>query len=251
MHVVCATMTLRPLRAVEERVSMTTEQTIKMPAWSYSSVKLFETCPRKYEAERITKEVKFTDSEVTIYGKALHLAAEEYIRDGKPIPERFKFIEGALAKLSDIPGEKHCELKFGIAKRAGRLEACDFFAVDVWFRGVADLLIISGDTARVIDYKTNKSAKYADTRQLALMAACVFLNYPEVKTVKSGLLFVVCNAFIKENYTFERRFDIFAELDSSLMQLAAAYETAVWNPKPNGLCKQWCEALSCPHNGKN
>lgn len=224
---------------------------MSLPAWSYSSAKLFETCPRKYEAERITKEVKFTETEATRYGTAFHLAAEEYIRDDKPIPEKFEFAAPALTRLKNLPGEKHCEIKFGIAKRDGRLVACDFYAEDVWFRGVADLLIIEGDTARVIDYKTSKSAKYADTRQLALMAACVFLNYPEVKYVKSGLLFVVCNAFVKENYTFERRFDIFGKMNDLLTRREVAYNTGVFNANPNGLCSKWCEALSCPHNGKH
>ena len=221
------------------------------PAWSYSSITLFKTCPRKYEAEKITKEVKFTDSEATIYGKELHLAAEEFIRDGKPIPQRFKFIEPALQKLKDLPGQKLCEQKFGIARRDGRLEPCDFFDKDVWFRGIADLIIINGEEARIIDYKTGKSAKYADTKQLALMAACVFLNYPEVKVVKAGLLFVVCNAFPKETYVFERRFAIFGELNELLTRRDAAYETGVFNPTPNGLCKKWCDVLSCPHNGKH
>jgi hypothetical protein len=221
-----------------------------IPAWSYSSISTYITCPKKYEGEKVTKEVKFTDSEATIYGKDLHLAAEEYIRDGKPIPTQFKFIQPLLDKLNAYPGEKHCELKVGIARRDGKLEACDFFAPDVWFRGVADLVIINGDTARILDYKTGKSAKYADTKQLALMAAAVFLMYPEVKSIKAGLLFVVCNSFVKEDYTFERRFDIFAKLDAPLRQLEASYETNVWNPKPNGLCKKWCDVLSCPHNGK-
>ena len=221
-----------------------------IPAWSYSSISTYITCPKKYEAEKVTKEVKFTDSEATIYGKDLHLAAEEYIRDGKAIPAQFSFIQPMLDKLKAMPGDKHCEMKVGIARRNGRLEACDFFAPDVWFRGVADLVIVNGDTARIIDYKTGKSAKYADTKQLALMAAAVFLMFPEVKHIKAGLLFVVSKNFIKEDYTFERRFDIFATLDAPLRQLEASYETNVWNPKPNGLCKKWCDALSCPHNGK-
>ena len=38
------------------------------PAWSFSSLKLFQTCPKKYEAEKVTKEVKFTETEATLYG---------------------------------------------------------------------------------------------------------------------------------------------------------------------------------------
>lgn len=224
---------------------------MSIPAWSYSSISTYITCPRKYYAEKVSKEVPFTDTEATLYGKELHLAAEEFIRDGKPIPPQFAYIQPMLDKLVALPGDKYCELKVGIAKQDGRLVACDFFASDVWFRGVADLVIIDGENARIVDYKTGKNAKYADTKQLALMAAAVFLKYPEVKHIKAGLLFVVAKEFIKEEYTFERRFDIFASLDAPLQQLAMSYETGVWNAKPNGLCKQWCGAVLCVHNGKN
>ena len=224
---------------------------MSLPAWSFSSIKLFETCAKKYEAERITKEVKYTDNESTLYGKDLHLAAEEFIRDDKPIPDRFKFISGMLEKLKSLPGDKYCEKKFGIKSVNDVLEPCDFFDKEVWFRGVADLLIINGESARVIDYKTNKDAKYADTRQLALLAACVFLEYPEVKEIKGALIFVVCNALVKQEYTFERRFDIFGALTPLLARREAAYESGVFNANPNGLCRKYCGVLSCIHNGSH
>jgi len=220
-------------------------------AWSYSGIKLFETCPKKYEAEKITKEVKFTDSEATLYGKALHLAAEEYIRDGKELPGQFAFIKPYLDKLVAIPGEKHCELKLGVKKDDGRLVACDFFDSSVWFRGIADLVIIDGAKGWIVDYKTGKSAKYADTRQLALMAAALFLKYPELEKIKTSLLFVVSKEFIRAEYEAERGLDIFGELADLLTQREVSYNTGVWNPRPNGLCRRFCEVLSCAHNGRN
>ena len=222
---------------------------MKIPAWSYSSIKTFETCPRKYQAEKVTKEVPFTDSEATIYGKELHLAAEEYIRDGKPIDPRFGFIQPYLDKLLDIPGQKHCEMKLGVKKQNGRLKACDFFDSDVWFRGVADLVIIDDTLGWVVDYKSGKSAKYADTRQLALMAAALFLKYPELERVKASLLFVVSKEFVKDKYEKEYGLSIFSELNGLLTAREAAYYNDVWNPRPNGLCRQWCAVKSCPHSG--
>lgn len=222
---------------------------MKIPPWSYSSIKLFETCPRKYEGERVTKEVPFTESEATIYGTELHLAAEEYIRDGKPIDPRFGFIQSYLDKLVDYPGTKHCEMKLGVKKKDGRLEACDFFDSEVWFRGVADLVIIDGNRAWVLDYKTGKSAKYADTRQLALMAAALFLKFEELEKIKTSLLFVVSKEFIRENFHRDFGLSIFSELDGLLTHRETAYNTNTWNPRPNGLCKKWCKVMSCPHNG--
>lgn len=220
-------------------------------AWSYSSLTTYIKCPRKYQAEKITREVPREDTEATIYGKAAHLAAEEYIRDGKPIPPQFAYIQPMLDKLAALPGEKYCELEMGITIKDGKFEACAFDAEEAWFRGIADLVIINGSECRTVDYKTSKTANYADTKQLALMAACIFLKFPEVEVVKGGLLFVVAKAFVKAEYKRARRFDIFADLDGTLRQLETSRETNVWNTIPSGLCKKHCGVLSCAHNGRN
>lgn len=221
------------------------------PAWSYSSIKTFDTCPKKYEGERVTKEVTFTDNEHTLYGKSLHTAAEEYVRDGKELDLKFTYIKGYLDRLISLPGEKFCELKLGLKKQDGKLVECDFFDKDVWFRGVADLVIKNNTQAFVIDYKTSKNAKYADLKQLALMSACLFVKHPELERIKAGLLFVACGEFIRGEYTRDRGLDIFAELHPLLEQRAIAYNTGVFNAKPNGLCRRYCGVTSCPHHGGN
>jgi hypothetical protein len=111
------------------------------------------------------------------------------------------------------------------------------------------LVIIDGDRAWVVDYKTGKSAKYADTRQLALMAAALFLKYPEIKKIKTSLLFVVSKEFIKEDFTVDFGLSIFSELNGLLAAREKSYNTDIWNPRPNGLCKKWCAVTACPHSG--
>ena len=142
----------------------------------------------------------------------------------KPIDPRFAFIQPYLDKLKAIEGIKYCEQKLGVKRVDGRLVACDFFDPDVWFRGVADLVILSGDIGFVVDYKSGKNAKYADTRQLALMAAAMFLKYPGLKKIKGSLLFVVSKEFIKDKYEKEYGLSIFSELSGLLTARETAYE---------------------------
>jgi hypothetical protein len=223
---------------------------VKIPAWSYSSIKLFETCPRKYQAERVTKEVAYTDTDATIFGKEVHKCAEDFLNGTiSSVPPKFSFIQPYLSRLQAYPGEKHCEMELGVKKVDGRLEACGFKDPDVWFRGIADLVIINGDMGWIVDYKTGKSAKYADTRQLALMAAALFLKFPQLKKLKASLLFVVSKDFIKEDFQAEFGLSIFSELNGLLTHRETAYNTDTWNPRPNGLCRKWCSVKSCPHNG--
>jgi PD-(D/E)XK nuclease superfamily len=135
---------------------------LKPPAWSYSSITLFDQCPKKYFHLRVAKDTKEPESDAMMYGKDVHLAAENYIKDGTPIPEKYAYLKPMLEKLNTIDGEKLCEYKMGLKKENGRLVACDFFAKDVWYRGVADLIILNHDKqeARVIDYKTGKSSAF-------------------------------------------------------------------------------------------
>jgi len=224
-----------------------------MTAWSYSSITLFEQCPKKYYHLRIAKDIKEPESDAMNYGKDLHLAAEEHIRDGKPLPEKYAYIQELLDKLKDIKGEKLCENKLAVKiVDGGKLAPCDFFDKQVWYRGIADLIILDRENqeARIIDYKTGKSAKYADTKQLKLLAACVFTHYPEIKVIKAGLLFVVSKEFIKEEYTTHHRLAYFEQFKPLVNQLDACIANGVWNPKRNFTCSKWCPVTSCAHNGE-
>lgn len=218
--------------------------------WSYSGIKTYDTCPRKYQAEKVTKEVPFKDTTATLYGKEIHTVCEEYIRDDKEIPEKHSYLRPYLERLKAIPGEKHCEIKVGVKKEDGRLVACDYGDSSVWFRGICDLAILNGSKGYIVDYKTSKNARYADMRQLYLMAAALFLKFPELEKIKLMLLFVVSKETVREEVTVERGLDIFANLHGILEQREASYQNDIWNPKPNGLCKNWC-SVQCPHNGQS
>ena len=75
-----------------------------MTTWSYSSLKTFEQCPKKYFHLRVVKDVKDEGSEATIYGQEVHKAAENYIKLGTAVPERFAYLRGTLEALNKIEG---------------------------------------------------------------------------------------------------------------------------------------------------
>jgi hypothetical protein len=55
--------------------------------WSYSSISLFKQCPRKYHHLRILKDVVDPVTSYLMYGSDAHKAAEDYGRDGVPLPK--------------------------------------------------------------------------------------------------------------------------------------------------------------------
>jgi len=214
--------------------------------WSYSGISLFKQCPKKYYRLKILKDIVEPPQDHLLYGTAVHLAAEEYVRNGTPIPAKYGFIKEQLDKLIQIKGTKYCEYEMGLTRE---FEPCAFDAKDVWWRGIADLIIIDGDKAYLVDYKTSKSAKYADTGQLELLSLALFKHFPEVKRVKAGLLFVVAKDFVKAEYTNESGKGWVKWLQDT-HRLETALLTNVWNEKPNFTCRGYCPVLDCLHNGK-
>lgn len=215
--------------------------------WSYSSIKTFDQCPKKYYHLRVLKDVKDEGSEATSYGQELHKAAEDFMVSGTPIPPKFGFINDVVESIKNIPGEKHCELRLGVRKTETGYEPCKFFDTDVWWRGVADVVILQGDLAFSIDYKSSKNAKYADLKQLDIVAAALFTHFPQIKRIKSALAFVVSNEFVRKEHTAELRDSYFATFTPELDRLVVAQETGVWNTNTGPLCR-YCPVTSCEHN---
>ena len=216
--------------------------------WSFSKIKAFEQCPKQFYHMRIAKDYVESETEAMLYGTAFHQAAEEYIRDGTPMPAKFDYAVGALDSLKSKQGNKLCEYKLGVTKD---LEPCGFTDEGVWFRGIAALIILDDDVAWVVDYKTGKSARYADKGQLELMALVVFKHFPQVEKVKAGLLFVVSKNLIKDVYTKEQVPALWEKWLADYSKLEQAFKNDMWNPKPSGLCRRHCAVTECAHNGRN
>ena len=215
--------------------------------WSYSSLKTFEQCPKKYYHLRIAKDVKDEGSKATLYGQELHKAAEDFLKKDKELSPKFKFIQETVDAIKSIPGDKHCEMKLGVKQTGAGYEPCGFFDKNVWWRGVADVVITQDTLAFSIDYKTSKNAKYADLKQLDVVAAALFTHFPQITKIKSALAFVVSNEFIHKEHFAEKRDSYFESFNPLLDRLANAEETGVWNPNTGPLCR-FCPVTTCEHN---
>jgi CRISPR/Cas system-associated exonuclease Cas4 (RecB family) len=215
-------------------------------AHSYSSVKDFEGCPRRYHEVRILKKFKSKDTEATMYGTAVHKAFEERIRDNKPLPEHLAHYAPFVEPLAKATGEIRCEERMAIR---ANFTPCEFFDKDVWFRGIPDYLSLNRDrgVARVVDYKTGKSSRYADIAQLELMAAMVMIHHPEIDLVKGALLFVVAGDIIKSEFPRSGLATILSKWAGRADAIEQAVVVGVWNPRSSALCK-FCPVSTCEYH---
>jgi CRISPR/Cas system-associated exonuclease Cas4 (RecB family) len=213
--------------------------------WSYSSLKEYINCPKQYQEIKVLKNFTKSDTPQTIYGKEVHKALEDYVREGVALAKNYERFKPVLDELIAIPGEKYCEHEMALdAER----NPCAYDDENRWVRGIADLLIVDGADAYIIDYKTG-SNKYPDTKQLRLMSLMTFAHFPEVQNVKAGLLFIMHDTFITEEYNRAQIKESWNHFEVPLARLDNSYETDVWQPNPTPLCK-WCPVTSCKfHKG--
>ena len=208
---------------------------------------MFQQCPRKYYRLRVKKDIVEPHQAHLDYGKEVHKAAEDYVCHDKSLDPRYIFIKPALDALKSLSGEKHCEYEMGLTKN---FDPCGFRDPDVWFRGIADLLILDGEHAHIIDYKTGKSSQYADTKQLELLALLTFKHFPQIKTIKAGLVFVVAEDLVRASYFTDAQQEAWAKWLPEIQRLEQALNTDVWNARPNFTCRKFCPVQDCEHNGK-
>ena len=217
--------------------------------WSHSSLKDYEGCSRRYHEVKVLKNFPFVENDATRYGTEFHKAAEDFIKDGTAIPEKFSYSQGTLDALIKKNGRKLCEYQMALT---ADLKPTTWTSKDVWVRGIADLLIIIDDdnlTAWVVDYKTGNN-KYPDREQLKLMSIMVFAHMPHIRKVNSALLFVVKEDMVKHSMTVDQAEAEWWQYRQRVARIEQAHATGVWNAKPTPLCP-WCPVTTCEHHPKH
>jgi CRISPR/Cas system-associated exonuclease Cas4 (RecB family) len=211
--------------------------------WSYSGLKDFTNCPRRFQEVKVLKRFEQKQTHQILYGLEVHQALENYVKDGKPLAKNYQRFQPLVDPLVEIDGTKYPEFKMALNVNK---EPCKFTDTDYWVRGIVDLLIVSGDHAFIVDYKTG-SNRYPDPKQLKLMALMTFAHFPEVNHIKAGLMFVMHNSFYPEEYSRDQIDSLWALFKDDLERLKYAYENDVWHESPTALCG-WCPVTICKHH---
>lgn len=240
----------------------------KTIAWSWTRLDTFETCPRKFQGTYVTKEFPSPDFEAPHFakGKAAHFLMEEHFKTGSPLKATvykvmddkgkgfyslkggssviqsfdfdFSFLEDFCATINRatqiLP---EIQVTFGV-----RMNELSWFDRKAWCRVIFDLLIIVGDFALVIDWKTGKVKKYSD--QLKLFAGAVMTKYPQVKRVLTAYVWLEHpdQAPVWAEYNDKDHEDIWQEFGDRAELIQLANESGNWPAKKNMFCG-WCDAL--------
>jgi hypothetical protein len=100
-------------------------------------------------------------------------------------------------------------------------------------------LILKGDTAVVVDWKTGK--RRPDFTQLEMFALQVWKHFPEVVTIKTSFVWLKDMAMDSEEFSREQSDEMWSNLLSRINRIYQSAEHENWPAKPSGLCR-FCPA---------
>jgi hypothetical protein len=210
---------------------------------SYSALKLFENCPQRYYRQRIKKDIKDEGGEASRYGERIHEMLEHRLRENTQLPTdygRYEPLCKSVEKLAET-GELHVEKELVLTDN---LTPTGWWASDAWLRSKLDILVVKGDTAVVMDWKTGK--RKLDFFQMEIFAGQVFKHYPDVQRVKTTLVWLKDMKLDSEMYTRLDMPGIWGGITSATTRIEQALQHDNWPARPSGLCG-WCPAQSsCP-----
>jgi len=205
---------------------------------SFSAIKLYENCPKRYYHQRVAKEVQDEGGEASKYGERIHEMLENRLVNEKVLPaeaEKYEILCKTIEKMAD-GGELHAERQLTLNEN---LTPTGWWDNDAWLRSILDVLIIKGDNAIVMDWKTGK--RRPDFTQLEMFALQVFKHFPEINEVKSCFVWLKDFGMDAEVYKREQSNEMWAKLMGRINRIYQSLENDNWPPKPSGLCR-FCPA---------
>lgn len=213
---------------------------------SYSSLKEFDNCAKRYHHTRILRDVKDEGNVASIHGSRIHKMLEDRLRDKAMLPAEAAKYEKFCVAVESLGGTLLLEHQMTLNSR---LVPTQWESEDAWLRSILDVFVIDGDKAIIMDWKTGK--RRPDFWQLELSVAQVFIAYPEVQSINTAFVWLKTGEFDSESYRRKDLQAILAKLAEKTNRIEEALEEDIWPARPSGLCS-YCPAYSiCSFAQKN
>lgn len=217
-------------------------------SWSYTALAQFEQCPLRYKLQRVTKQVKDSDSAASLWGKRVHSSLDAYLSKDVPLPEGMQQHQVLADKIKARPGKRYSEQQLALNSS---YEPTKWFGADAWVRGVVDVAIKtpSGERMFMGDWKTG--ARKEDVPQLKLFAGIGFAHWPTVQTITTAYIWLKEGMVDAKTFTRDQVPEIWSEFLPRVRRIELAIANDQFPPKPSGLCRKHCPVgkVFCEHCG--
>ena len=223
---------------------------------SFSLFNTWAICPhqtyRRYIARDLPRQPETPEQK---WGNEVHRAMERRIREKAPLPENMLSFEPLVAPLDAYHVEP--EKKLGVTA-AGR--PCDFFADDVWLRGVLDAPVLlnrstvkyhsevsaneDANCVMLLDWKTGKPRE--EPLELEIGAMVLQAHWPKITRILGAYV------WLRENrrgspHDLSRTDRTWGFAQRTMGEINDAIEHRHF-PKTRGPLCGWCPVTDCEHN---
>jgi PD-(D/E)XK nuclease superfamily len=216
-------------------------------AWSYSRLKSYSDCPRRYYGTMVSKEWVEPDTEQQKEGKRLHEAFAATIRDGKQLPAAYAVHQQWINKIQGIAGVTLVEQQWALD---AEFRPVPWFHQRTWLRVIADVVKLDAPIGLTWDWKTGKKRNQRDELQLILTALVMFAHFPQLRVI--GTSYIWLNEDEQTLQTVKRA-DIskhWQEILPRVREFEQAHKEQRFPATPNRYCKNYCNVRSCEFWGK-
>lgn len=207
---------------------------------SYSALKQYENCPKRYYLQRITKAVKDVGGEASIHGDRVHKDLEARVKDKVALPASLAEHEPTVVALETLALRRGATLEAEVEITINdKYHPTGWWDDDAWLRSKIDVLMCAGSDAVILDWKTGK--RRPDFTQMDLFALMVFLTRPQINRVVTSFYWLPERASDKRVYTRDEEGALIVKLTTMVTRIEKSLREENWPAKPSGLCR-YCPA---------
>lgn len=210
---------------------------------TFTLLSTYGNCPHQMYRRYIKRDQPYEETPEMKWGNDVHTAFEHRVGSKKSLPETMLQWECFAAPFD---GQVVAvEQKLGISSE-GR--ATSFYDPPVWFRGKADLALISGTTAFINDWKTG-SSKFEDPFELETNAMLLHAKHPHLTKIFGTYTWLKENR-VSQLYDLSNTAATWQLVSAKMREILELRERAM-NGDDSGFVKRksgfcgWCSVKDC------
>jgi hypothetical protein len=219
----------------------------KKLVFTYSNLSTYLTCPEQFHRRYVKKDLgPYVQSAAARQGDVVHAALEARVGAGRPLPAELAAWE-RFASPFDGRGAR-VELKLAVDQHG---KGCGFWDDQAWLRGKLDLVVLSADSAFLLDWKykayLSKVGAYESPFELELHALLLACNEGQRAKVTGHYGY---ETGLSRAYDLSDTKGTWTRVRGIAQDIERDQQAGEWERKRNGLCKAWCDVRDCPNNGR-
>lgn len=211
-----------------------------IPAWSFSRLKDFESCPYKLWLKAGEKRSQdHMDTKAADRGTMIHTSCENFVKDEGDFTKEMKHFAQYFKDLKEMYKEGIVLLEEDWGFDLNWIQT-GWFDKNVWCRMKLDNFIHKTEVSGVAtDYKSGKKFgnEVSHAQQGQLYAVGSFMRYPLLEVVDVEIIYLDQNQKTARTYTREKAMKFLPSWNKRALKMTEAED---FPPKPTKVTCMWC-----------